>query len=312
MNKIPGTNVYFAHIDEPTIDLPATGWEPEPPDRRDRSVHEGEVKNKLDMMASATPDEELLSSEAYEALPSEYSIIDSRTKIRDQGRRGSCVAMAVCAAIERQMLRRYDRVIQLSPLFLYYTVRRDMNRLGQEGAYIRKAMRSVRKYGVPTETEYPYIQSDADKIPDQHIYASADDFSDFEYDRIDTTGISMPMCLDKIRMMIKLKVPVAFGFWGFTNYQQGEGATPGCIPFPGENESYKWAHAVCAVGYNDNFKIRNKISKEETTGAICIQNSWGTTGWKGGDNGYFWLPYKYVLSRYVRDMWIPINFSWVL
>ena len=68
-------------------------------------------------------------------------------------------------------------------------------------------------------------------------------------------------------------------------------------------------HAVMAVGYDDEMKIKNANSDEaRTTGALMIRNSWGT-GW--GENGYGWLPYDYILRSLAVDWWSILKSEWV-
>jgi len=68
-------------------------------------------------------------------------------------------------------------------------------------------------------------------------------------------------------------------------------------------------HAVVAVGYDDNMKIKNTNPGDvETTGAFLIRNSWGT---RWGDGGYGWLPYDYVLRRLAVDWWSLLKNEWI-
>ncbi len=67
-------------------------------------------------------------------------------------------------------------------------------------------------------------------------------------------------------------------------------------------------HAIVAVGYDNNKKIKNATSGKETKGAFLIRNSWGT-GW--GDSGYGWLPYEYVLHGMAVDWWSLLKAEWV-
>jgi C1A family cysteine protease len=58
---------------------------------------------------------------------------------------------------------------------------------------------------------------------------------------------------------------------------------------PGKTERSLGGHAVTLVGFNDETK------------QFIVRNSWGTA-W--GQNGYFTLPYAYVLnSGLASDFW---------
>lgn len=66
--------------------------------------------------------------------------------------------------------------------------------------------------------------------------------------------------------------------------------------------------AVMAVGYDDGKVIKNTASTAATTGALLIQNSWGTVC---GDGGYGWLPYADVQMGLATDWWALISEGWV-
>jgi len=68
-------------------------------------------------------------------------------------------------------------------------------------------------------------------------------------------------------------------------------------------------HAIMAVGYDDNLKIKNtNPGGVETTGALLFKNSWGP-GW--GMSGYGWMPYEYVLRGIAQDFWSLIQARWI-
>ena len=58
------------------------------------------------------------------------------------------------------------------------------------------------------------------------------------------------------------------------------------VPMPGTDEQVLGGHCVMAVGYDDQ------------EGKFICRNSWGTS-W--GDEGYFYMPYAYLLDNNLSD-----------
>jgi C1A family cysteine protease len=98
-----------------------------------------------------------------------------------------------------------------------------------------------------------------------------------------------------------------FGFTVYSSISQAD--TTGKIPFPVKREKILGGHAIVAVGYDENMKIKNtNPGGVETKGALLIRNSWGTN-W--GEKGYGWLPYDYVLKELAVDWWSSLKNEWV-
>jgi C1A family cysteine protease len=108
------------------------------------------------------------------------------------------------------------------------------------------------------------------------------------------------MALDLVVLLVLLLVQV------YESIDQA--SADGKIPFPCNTEKVLGGHAIMAVGYDNNLKIKNNGCGETSTGAFLIRNSWGTS-W--GEQGYGYLPYEYVLQDLALDWWTIIKAEWV-
>jgi C1A family cysteine protease len=83
---------------------------------------------------------------------------------------------------------------------------------------------------------------------------------------------------------------VVFGFECYDYMLGQEMARTGILKLPGVGEHYQGGHCVLMVGYNDSVNM------------VLCKNSWSA---KWGQNGYFWMPYAYIVSRRLAsDFWV--------
>ena len=85
--------------------------------------------------------------------------------------------------------------------------------------------------------------------------------------------------------------PFVFGFNVYESFESDNVTKTGVVPMPDVNkEKLLGGHAVMAVSFDDNLRV------------IGCRNSWGD---KWGDEGYFYLPYDYILdANLASDFWI--------
>lgn len=288
-----------------------TGWLPPLPDLRDYTEEHPEVVKMVEKLG-------VLQTE--ELMPTLRPSVDLRqwcSPIENQLSLGSCTAHAAVGVVEYFENRSYGRHIDGSRLFVYKTTRNLMGVTGDTGAWLRNTMGALVLCGVPPEKYWPYSDRTTpgpsgeptfDEEPHSFIYSIADNFETIKYFCHDPLGVNVPpeRVLVHIKKFLAAGVPSMFGFYGFRSFNSTN--VSGGIPFPCAGEQAMWGHAIVAVGYDDNMKIKNTLCDKETTGALLIRNSWGTS-W--GDNGYGWLPYKYVLKRFALDFWSILSMEWV-
>lgn len=269
------------------------GWLPDYPD-----IHDYTRGHKL-----IKP---LLAKIKDNAVPSAVDLREWCSPIEDQKGLGSCTAQAGVGLVEYYQKKAFGDYINGSRLFLYKTTRNLIYLVGDTGAYLRSTMGALVLFGVPPEEYWPYTDgSDFDREPPAFCYAFAQNYQAIKYFRIDPPDQTTVDHLKQIKAFLANGFPQMFGFTVYSSiWDVGK---DGKIPYP-YNERAIGGHAVVAVGFNDSIEIKNPRGGKATIGALLIRNSWGT-GF--GDNGYGWLPYKYVLSSLARDFWAIIKNEWV-
>lgn len=276
-----------------------TGAIPSLPDLRDyNNLHPSIVELSKKLGVSTVKDED---------LPNEINLKDGFPKVRDQKSIGACTAFGVIALLEYMELAARGEATDLSEMFLYHATRWLLGWEGDTGAYIRTTMKAMRMIGIAPQSNWDYDPAFLDRQPDNYVIAMARNYRGTAYFRHDGGTNTPPQCaLISLKRYLAAGIPSVFGFYGFGSFS--DGGSHGDVPLPGPDESAKWAHAVTAVGYADDYEIESQYTYQKTKGAVMFRNSWGSD-W--GRSGYGWIPYEYFYRQYCWDMWSILSSEWV-
>lgn len=200
--------------------------------------------------------------------------------VENQEQLGSCTGQAVVGAYELLLNQKTPTLFEdLSRLFVYYNARLvGGNVLEDEGAYLRDAIKAVKKYGICNETTWPYIVENFDISPTDASYNDAKKRNIKNYYRV----YKLTEMLDALNQ----NYPVIFGTQVYTSFDSGD--NDGIIPMPSLWENVIGGHAMCLVGYN----MRQRL--------LLARNSFGDD-W--GIKGYCWIPFDYAEKNFM-DMWV--------
>jgi C1A family cysteine protease len=296
---------------EDIMETRGMGWLPDYPDLRDHTVDHDRVSPRLKTLGQRDSVKVMLKKAGItgpaKTLPVAVDLRPWCSPIEDQLTLGSCKAHAGVGLVEYFERRASGTHIDASRLFLYKVTRNLLHLKGDTGAFLRATMGALVLFGVPPEEHWKYLVDDFEKEPPAFCYAFAQNYQAIDYYRLDPPGTGKDLLLERIKRNLAAGFSLMFGFTVYSCYKQA--AASGKIPLPTTGDKTVGGHAVDAVGYDDNLRIKNESPKGiETKGALLIRNSWGT-GW--GDGGYGWLPYDYVLKGLAIDWWSLLKNEWI-
>ena len=188
----------------------------------------------------------------------------------------SCTANAIAGAFEFELSKEKLPPLDPSVLFIYYNQRVLQNSVNVDsGASIRDGLHTMRHQGVCSDAQWPYIIHEFTKKPFESCYKNALKHKIKNYYHLDQDINQMKACLADSH-------PFVFGFSVYESFFDPQVAHTGTVDLPKKGEDRIFGHAVVAVGYDDQQE------------RFILRNSWGNA-W--GNQGYFTLPYAYLLDK---------------
>jgi len=222
-------------------------------------------------------------------LPLTVDLSASASTVKNQGNFGSCTAFAGVACMEYIYKKSNPTVNRVedrySERFTYYTTRQTMGILpnNDSGAYIRDVIRTLVNRGSCLEASCPYMPYDRRTLteaPSAAAYAEAQKYQILSYANIPEDQNK----LANVKGALAAGYPIQCGFLCYQNLFSGKG---GNIPLP--QGSIIGGHAISIFGYDEAKQV------------FKFKNSWGSS-W--GDRGYGYLPFAYLTTGKMFDMWI--------
>lgn len=196
----------------------------------------------------------------------------------NQGTQSSCVGWAVAyglksyqEAVERKQKPSSNNKVY-SPSFVYNQIKLSSC---SGGSYISDALNLLKRGGVSTLENFPYLEGSCSSVPSETVKNQAKDFAIADWRRVNTKDDV------EIKSQLNAGFPIVIGMMVDDGFEQlGHNQI-----YYGPSGKEKGGHAMVVVGYDDNKK------------AYKLFNSWGTN-W--GTNGFGWVSYSAFKNR-VRE-----------
>lgn len=241
-------------------------------------------------------------------LPSSVDHTKKVTKVRDQLPRGTCVAHAVAAMLEYELIAggSFNRSLDLSEQYLYWGCKqidgrpKSMGTLIEYGVEVLKGGIAAQKIpgGICREKFWPYetrtiIGNESHNPPPQRAL-TAQKYKIANYKRVNPKSIS------KLKTALAEGHCVGLSVFTYHFWNTGSSRSDGTITLPIGGNERDAAHAICLVGYKDN-------DDTHTDGYFVFKNSWGTRwGVERRDQGFGHLPYRYVIREGIEAWTITL------
>lgn len=213
-------------------------------------------------------------------LPSKINLRSKCPPVYDQSTIGSCTSNAIGGAIQFDRMKQHLDNWNPCRLFIYYNERVIENTVSTDaGAMIRDGVKAVNKLGVCDENLWPYDVTKFTIKPPSQAYDQARLHQAVKYQRV-------PRDLNQFKGSLVSGYPIVIGFAVYESFMTERVAETGTMPMPLTTEKQIGGHAVLIVGYDDSIQ------------RFIVRNSW-SEGW--GDNGYFTMPYEYIVNQNLSD-----------
>ncbi len=212
---------------------------------------------------------------------------------------GDCTANAFCHCYKLLANKNNtsDKHWEPSRLFVYYQERVaenigvDPSTLQDTGADVVDGETFAQTHGICSEYLYPY-SSPIDSTPSQQAMANCSKHKIKSHSLISIDD----NLLTNIKKTIISGYPVLLAIAVYASFESSEVAKTGMVPMPtpvnynDQNDSrdaFMGGHETLIVGYTD------VTGSTGNKGLFTVLNSWGA---KWGHDGYFYLPYDYVVN----------------
>ena len=212
--------------------------------------------------------------------------LTSAIPIRDQGQEGACTGFGSARGFQYAL-----KSDVLSPQFLYFGGRVLEGAEGfDQGAAISDVMDGALRYGVASESSYPYVVGQYAQRPTLDAYDDA---------ILRKSAIVQPQAVQtlyELKHALASCMVVVIGFSVPSYFESAEMERTSFLPLPQTDDQFLGGHCVVCDGFDDRY----------ATPWVTCANSWGDWGIL---HGWFKMDQRYFTDSrgLTGDMWALPN-----